>query len=53
MVLEHLDEDLPHVLHHMRAEKKLEEVEVKRIAKVVLQGLMPMHERGVAYTGTS
>lgn len=37
----------------MRAKHRLEEVEAKRIAKVVLQGLVPMHEKGVAYAGTS
>lgn len=52
MILEHLDENLHHVLHEMRPKNRLEEEEVKRVAKVVLQGLVPMHERGVAYTGT-
>ncbi|KAG8532468.1 uncharacterized protein KY384_002345 [Bacidia gigantensis] len=48
-VHEYLDENLHHVLYS-RPQEKLEEQEVKRVAKIVLKGLVTMHERNFAHT---
>lgn len=50
MVYEYLSDNLHNVLY-TRTQRKLEEEEVKRLARVVLKGLATMHKEGVAHTG--
>ena len=50
MVFEHLADNLHNVLY-TRPQRKLEEGEVKRVTKVVLEGLATMHEKNIAHTG--
>ncbi|KAL9132086.1 MAG: hypothetical protein Q9217_000122 [Psora testacea] len=50
MVYEYLADNLHNVLY-TRPQRKLEEEEVKRVTKVVLQGLATMHEKNLAHTG--
>ncbi|MCJ1411883.1 hypothetical protein MMC19_005975 [Ptychographa xylographoides] len=49
MVFEHLADNLHNVLY-TRPQRKLEEGEVKRVTKVVLEGLATMHEKNIAHT---
>ena len=50
MVYEYLADNL-HAVLYARSQRKLEKEEVKRVAKVVLKGLVTMHEEGIAHTG--
>ena len=50
MVFEYLSENLHDVLY-TRTQQKLKEEEVKRLTRVVLEGLATMHEEGIAHTG--
>ena len=52
MVLEHLVSNIQHLVN-MRPKRKLEELEVKIVAKVMLEGLDRMHELNLAHTGMS
>lgn len=52
MLFEHLSDNPHHVLY-TQPKRKLEEEEVKRATKVVLEGLATMHKKGFAHTGTS
>ncbi len=49
-VYEHLADNLHSVLYS-RPRRRLEEEEVKRVTKVVLEGLVTMHEKNMAHTG--
>lgn len=49
-VFEYLADNLHSVLYS-RPRRRLEEEEVKRVAKVVLKGLVTMHEKNMAHTG--
>ena len=50
MVYEYLADNLHNVLY-TRPQRKLEEEEVKRVTRVVLKGLVTMHEKNLAHTG--
>lgn len=50
MVYEFLADNL-HAVLYARSQRKLEKEEVKRVAKVILKGLVTMHEEGIAHTG--
>ena len=50
VVFEYLADNLHNVLYS-RPQRKLEEEEVKRVPKVVLEGLATMHEKNMAHTG--
>ena len=50
MVFEYLADNLHNVLY-TQSQRKLEEEEVKRVTKVVLEGLATMHEKSMAHTG--
>lgn len=52
LIFEYLADNLHNVLYS-RPQQKLEEEEVKRVARVVLKGLATMHEKNMAHTGTS
>ncbi|KAL9595433.1 MAG: hypothetical protein Q9219_006450 [cf. Caloplaca sp. 3 TL-2023] len=49
LVLEHLSDNLRHVIY-TRPERKLEEPEMKKVTKVILNGLITMHQKGFAHT---
>ena len=51
MVYEYLADNLHHILYS-RPQRKLEEVEVKRVTRVILKGLATMHKQNMAHTGT-
>ena len=50
MVFEYLADNLHNVLY-TRPGRKLQEDEVKRLTRVVLEGLVAMHAEGIAHTG--
>ena len=50
MAFEYLADNLHNVLY-MRPQRKLEEEEVERVTRVVLEGLVTMHEKNMAHTG--
>ena len=50
MVYEYLTDNLHNVLY-TRPQQKLEEEEIKKLTRVVLKGLVIMHEKGIAHTG--
>ena len=50
IVFEYLADNLHNVLYS-RPQQKLEEEEVKRVTRVVLKGLVTMHEKNMAHTG--
>ena len=50
MVFEYLTESL-HDLLYKRPRRRFEEAEMKRVALIVLRGLVTMHEEGFAHTG--
>lgn len=50
MVFEYLADNLHNVIF-TRPKRRLEKEEVKRVTKVILKGLVTMHEEGVAHTG--
>ena len=50
IVYEYLADNLHNVLYK-RPQRKLEEEEVKRVTRVVLEGLARMHEKNLAHKG--
>ncbi len=50
MVYEYLADNL-HSELYSRPQRKLEEEEVKKVARVVLEGLATTHEKNMAHTG--
>ena len=50
MVFEYLTDNLHNVLYS-RPRRRLEEEEVKKVARVVLKGLATIHEKNMAHTG--
>ena len=52
LVLEYLDTNIQHVVNQ-RPKRRLEDLEVKFVAKVMLEGLDRMHELKMVHTGMS
>jgi hypothetical protein len=50
VVFEYLADNLHNVLYS-RPQQKLEEEEIKRVTRVVLKGLVTMHEKNMTHTG--